>query len=390
MKQFKRSLSLLLFLAVLSVPTLSAGEGNVHIGKLEIHPYISTKETYSDNIYATASDKKHDFITTIMPGLKLLFPFREHKIGAEYNRVFNKYEKYHDENSTDENANGFLDFKFGSRLGLTLQDTYAKGHEPRSSSTSGAIEKYTANAASASVSYKLADVSKVKVDYSKSTLDFKSSESQFRDRGEDLISTYLYYRIFPKTSAFVEYDHKQVDFEQSTSTLDNKVNSGLLGVTWEITEKSKGTVKGGYTWKNFESQANKDFKTWAASIDLNHEFSDYTSLKVVGQRIVNEASLRGARYFVTTGMYGEFTHKFTYKTAGVLRGSYGEDKFSDAIAPETKIRKDLTAAAGAGLKYQMRDWLEFAIDYNHRNRNSNINANDYKENSYMFTINFAL
>jgi len=281
-----------------------------------------------------------------------------------------------------------MDFKFGRRLGLTLQDVYAKGHEPRSSSTTGLIEKYTANTASASISYKLADVSKVKMDYSKTAWKFKSS--QFRDRGEDLISTYLYYRILPKTSAFVEYDHKQVDFDQSTITLDNKVNSGLLGATWEITEKSKGTVKGGYTWKNFESSTLKDLRTWAASIDLNHEFSDYTSLKVLGQRAVNETTLQGARYIATTGMYCEFTHKFTYKTAGILRGSYGEDKFSDAIAPETKARNDLTTAAGAGLKYQMRDCLEFAIDYNYRERNSNINAYDYKENSYMFTINFAL
>jgi len=388
--QFKRSLSLLLFLAVLSVPALSAGEGNLHIGSLEIHPYISTNETYSDNIYYAATDKKHDYITTIMPGLKLLFPFRDHKIGAEYNKIFTKYARYYQENTTDENANGFMDFKFGRSLGLTLQDVYAKGHEPRSTSTTGLIEKYTANTAFASASYQLADVSKVKVDYSRSTLEFKSSDSKFRDRGEDLISAYLYYRILPKTSAFVEYDYKQVDFDQSTSTLNNKVNSGLLGVTWEITEKSKGTVKGGYTWKNFESQAHKDFKTWVASIDLNHEFSDYTSLRLVGQRVVNETTLLDARYFATTGMYGEFTHKFTYKIAGVLKGSYGEDKFSDAVDPETKVRKDIVTAGGAGLKYQMRDWLEFAIDYNHRERNSNIDRIDYKENAYMVTINFAM
>lgn len=382
---FKR---LLLLMLLMSVPGLAFGEGNMHIGQLEFHPYLLTKETYSDNIYSTSAAEKHDYFTTITPGLRLQFPFREHLLGAEYNKVLTKYARYEHENTIDQNANGFAVFKFGSLVGLKLLDVYARGHEPRGSSSTGFIEVYHTNAATASATYKLADVSKIQLDYTKTRWGFESS--QFRDRQEGLVSAYIYYRFMPKTSAFVEYDHKKVDFEATTNNLDNKTDTGLFGLLWEITEKSKGTVKAGYLRKNFEVSSNKDFKTWTASADLNHEFSDYTSIKLVGQRIVNETTLQGVRYTTTTGAYGEFIHKLTYKISAVLRGSYGVDKFSDSVAPETKLRKDLTTSGGIGLKYAMRDWLEFTLDYNHKKRDSNIDANDYHENSYTFAINIAL
>lgn len=382
---FKR---LLLLMLLMAVPGLASGEGNLHIGALELHPYLLTKETYSDNVYSTSTDTKHDYFTTITPGLRLQLPFREHLLGAEYNKVFTKYARYEHENTIDHNANAFAAFKFGSLVGLKLLDIYAKGHEPRGSSSTGFIEKYHTNVATASATYKLADVSKIQLDYTKTRWGFESS--QFRDRHEGLVSAYIYYRFLPKTSAFVEYDHKKVDFEQATTNLDNKTDSGLFGLLWEITEKSKGTIKAGYLRKNFEVSSNKDFKTWTASADLNHEFSDYTSVKLVGQRIVNETTLQGVRYTTTTGAYGEFIHKLTYKISAVLRGSYGVDKFSDSVAPETKLRRDLTTSGGIGLKYAMRDWIEFTLDYNHKKRNSNIDVNDYHENLYTFAINIAL
>ncbi|MDP3029169.1 MAG: outer membrane beta-barrel protein [Deltaproteobacteria bacterium] len=372
----------------LSIPEFAMAEGNLHIGALELHPYLTLKETYSDNIYSTATEEKHDYITTIIPGMRLQFPFRAHQLALEYNVVLNEYKKYDEENITNHNANALLDFKFGRRLGLKLSDVYARGHEPRGSSSTGLIEKYKTNAAAASATYQMADVSMVQLDYAKTTYNFITS--QFRDRDEDLISAYIYYRFLPKTSVFLEYDYKSVNFDPISDDLDNKVDSGFLGLTWEITEKSKGTIKGGYLWKDFDVQSGGDLETWTASIDLDHRFTDYTSIRLIGQRMVNESNLQGTKYIITTGAYAEFTHRFIAKLAAIVRGSYGKDDFSDVVPPETRVRKDRTAVAGIGLKYFIQNWLAIAVDYNHRDRNSNINVNDYTENSYTFTINFAL
>jgi hypothetical protein len=382
-----RLLMLLAYLA-LCLPAPAFAAGNLHYGALEIHPFISLKETYNDNIFAVADNTTSDWVATITPGIKLALPVRRHLFTAEYNAVINSYSRYSSENTTGHNAKVLADFKLGSLFGLTLSDTYVKGSEPRVSSTSGQIEKFERNAPSVTATYQLADRSKIQLDYTRTTWNFMLSE--YRNRNEDLASVYFYYRFMPKTSAFVEYDWKNVSYEQKVNGLDSQVNSGFLGLTWEMSASTRGTVKGGYMRKKFDAAGKEDVATWGASADISHAFSEDSVLKIIAMRELNESSALGTRYFVTTGAFAEYTHKLTYKISAVARASYGVDDYSNAIAPDTVARSDKTFFGGAGLKYQMRDWVEFALDYNYRSRSSNLPVNDLKQNTYSLTINFAL
>jgi hypothetical protein len=237
--------------------------------------------------------------------------------------------------------------------------------------------------------YQLANRSKVQLDYSQTTWNFMTSD--FRDRDEGIMAGYIYYRFLPKTSAFIEYERKAVDFtEAATPPLDNSMGSLLLGLTWEMDGRSRGTVKFGRTSKDFESPAVKDFSVWSWSIDLGHKFSERTSLTVTGKREVNETNAFGTAYFITTGAYGELSHGFMSKMALLVRGSYGTDRYSVSYGPpEPVVREDKTRMAGTGLRYTMKDWLEFGADYNGRNRDSNIDVNDYRETQYILSANMS-
>ncbi len=386
--------NLIVYLVVLCIaPAAARAEGNIHVGQLKINPYVSVNEAFSDNIYYTSTEERNDSITTTTPGVKLQYPFRMHRADLEYYSVFSRYHSYTTENTTDEHANGSVNLKFGSLFGLNLSDAYLNGHEPRSASSTGFIERFQTNAATASATYQLADLSKVQLDYSKSLWRFQTST--FRNRDEGFFSGYFYYRFLPKTSAFIEYDHKQVVFSQSSLDLDNNVDSLLAGLTWEISARSKGTVKGGMIKKDFTSPTQGDFKGWTGYADVHHDFTDNTSILLNGQRTVNETSLLGNRYFITTGVYAELTHRFVRKLSGVVRGSYGIDNYADPVVTDpitnaSTVRTDRTLFGGLGLKYKMKDWLEFAVDYNARERRSNIPVNDYNEHSYILTANISL
>jgi hypothetical protein len=386
-----RPAKLWILLSLIFLPVQAMAAGNLHYGALEIHPYVLLKETYNNNIFATPTNLESDWITTITPGIKLLLPFRMHQFDLEYNAVINRYKDFTSENTIGHNASAKADFKLGSLFGLKLSDTYAKGHEPRDSSKTGFIEKYNTNAASLSTSYQLADRSKVQLDYTRSTWNFETST--FRSRDEDLAAAYLFYRFLPKTSAFVEYDYRNIGYSEQASgpdNLDNKVNSVFLGLAWDVTANTKGTVKGGYNRKVFAASDASGISTWGASIDIDHAFSDNTFMKFVGQRVINEAGLLGTSYYVTTGAFVEVTHKFTYKISGVARASYGVDDFSNALPPDTIVRSDRTILGGVGLKYQFTDWLEMTLDYNYRDRKSNIDFYDVTESTYSVGLNFAL
>ncbi|MDA8100379.1 MAG: outer membrane beta-barrel protein [Nitrospiraceae bacterium] len=389
MRRFLNALILpAILLSFSGSPAFAAG-GNIHFGALEVHPFASVKETWSDNIYSTPSGTtESDRISTYIPGVRFLLPFGMHKADLQYFAVINNYRDHAGENTADHNARGMVDLNFGSRFGLSLSDAYQKGHEPRSSSATGFIEKFTTNGAKASLSYQLADLSKVQLDYTHTTWTFK--QSTFRDRDEDLAAAYLYYRFLPKTSAFVEFDYANVDFSEVTTPLDNKVTSALAGVTWEITDRSKGTVKAGRMWKDFKASDQPDTNAWTASADVSHKFTDYSSIMIVGQRTINETNFLGTSYYVTTGAYAEFTHRFGVRFAGVVRGSRGEDRFSNATAAGEPVRHDTTVMTGLGLKYTMKEWLEFGADFNYRDRDSNINANDFREHQYVVSASVSL
>jgi hypothetical protein len=386
MNKIDRTAVALVFLIV-ALTSRAHAIGNIRMGQMEIHPYVALQEEFSNNIYTTATDQKRDSVTIITPGIRLQLPMRMHRFEAGYYAVDRRYHTYRGDNTTDHYANGLLDLKFGSFFGLTLSDVYAKSHEPRSMSSTGFIEVFRTNAATASAIYQLAGRSKVQVDYTATSWNFVTSD--FRDRDEELVSGYIYYRFLPKTSAFMEYDRKMVDFTPATTTLDNAMDTLSLGLTWDIDGSSKGTIKAGRTAKDFESVAEKDFTVWTWSVKVSHNISELTSINIVGLRDVNETNFSGTSYFLTTGAFADLTHKFVSKMAFVVRGSYGTDVYSNAVAPSTTLREDKTSLLGAGLKYFMKDWLEFGADYKKRKRDSNINVNDYRETQYVLSANMA-
>jgi len=103
---------------------------------------------------------------------------------------------------------------------------------------------------------------------------------------------------------------------------------------------------------------------------------------LTAQRSQNEPSLTGISYFISTGAYAELTQRFVQKWAAVVRGAYVHDLYF--------VRTDRTALSGAGLRYRATDRLEFAVDYNRHKRQSNIQGNDYTEQSSIITVNVSL
>ena len=369
--------SILCLCFVIFSPDLVSAQGNIHIGQLRIHPFFSVTDTFSDNIYFTSTDAKRDSYVTYMPGIKLELPRGQHKAEVQYYSLATRYKTFQGEDTTDHTAKGMVNLKLGRLFEARFSDAFVKGHEGRSASATGFVQTFRNNTASASLIYQLMNRSKVEFGFSRSTWDFIQSESEFRNRDENLFSGYLYYRFLPKTSAFIEIDQKKIEYEFST-LLDNIVNTHQFGLTWEISENSRGTIKGGLLKKDFESPLLQDYSGSTGSIDFQHRFSRYASLTVLGERTINETKLQNTRYFITTGAYGEFTFRVFSKLAATARGSYGKDEFSDPVPP----REDRTRMGGAALKYSIRDWLEIEGGYSNRKRTSNFPGNDYIEHSY--------
>lgn len=355
----------------------------LQIGPVIVRPGLALKETYTDNVNYSEKNAESDFITAIAPEVTLQLPFRMHEVRLGANAEFLRYADKTDLNVSPYRVFGIGDFSFGDRLTLKVGDTYRRIEESPLETASATQEVYTSNAAALSAKYAFVDVAQAQIDYTRLTLTFPDSDYQTRD--EDLVSAFVYYRVLPNTSAFLEYDFKNIAYETAKKP-DSHVQSGFVGATWEFSENSKGTAKAGLLAKEFSSGDYEDYTTWAASIDLRHRISDAASVQVLGERSVNEGKQSDVRYFTTTGVYVDFTYHFLDRLAGMLGGSYSEDLFSNRYAGADFLRQDKTVRASVGLKYSFNSWLDFSLGYHHLNRDSNYESLSAEVNSVTFTV----
>jgi hypothetical protein len=171
--------------------------------------------------------------------------------------------------------------------------------------------------------------------------------------------------------------------------MDSAENGAQLGLTWELTKRSRGTVKCGVMRKTFEDAQAPTLKTWTYSVDMSHELTGRTSVMISGARRVNESSLSGNSYLITTSGGADLSYQFVGKLFGVVRGSYSMDSFANAVPPDTVRRIDRISATGVGLRYAFKDWLGFTLDYTTSTRRSNLSQNDYVAHTTTVAVNMS-
>lgn len=357
----------------------------LRVGSFEVNPFFSMKEEYTDNVFNTNLDEKADFYTTLSPGLKVLFPRQKkrYKLELFYQADLERYHRYSSEDANNHKAKGELEIKFPGGLDLGLSDEFTINHDPRGVNIAEELDFYKNNIFSFSMGYSFAERFKVRFDYTNYLLDYEADRNSFRDRTDNSFAFYVYYKFLPKTSVFIEYEHVIVDFDESND-FDSKEEHFFGGITWEITGKTKGTIKGGYGIKDFEG-AIEGFKGYISEIDIDHNFTPRHSIKIKAVRKTNETNVFGSDFFVTTGMAIDYFQRLTNKITLRASTSYGRDSFRGEIS-----RRDHTWTGGARIVYEIRKWLITEAGYLYTKRNSTVDDFDYKNNRFFFRVTAAL
>ncbi len=362
-------------------PSLSQTSQVFPIDPLTINPFLALSEAFSDNVFFSADNRKRDAITTITPGVRVKLPFQAHSAELEYYSVITRYNRkeYRFDDISDHHVNAAMDLKFGDRFGMRLSDQFARDHEPRSSSATGNLEVFHTNAASLSAAYRTSDLTRIQIDYTKANWGYVTDH--FRDHDEDLIAGTFFYQVLSRTSAFIEYGHRNFTYTEEAADFDSKADTVQAGLIWDLSARTRGTIKAGLAHKDFTSSTRRDVTVIVWSADVRHDLTSDTTVVLTARRSLNEPNRPDIDYFISTGFYAELTHHFIKEWAAVFRGSQVTDAYS-------ALKADRTFLGGAGLTYKAMDWIEFAVDYNWHQRNSSI-LGKYVEHSTGVTANIS-
>jgi polysaccharide biosynthesis protein VpsM len=384
-----------------------------------VHPFLSVTEFYTDNVFYSKNDKKSDFATVISPGIWFTVPgiyeklliadtsilspggfslsrykpetFKRYQTYLFYNADIELYSKEPSGNIVNHKLEGLLQYNLRGGLTFELIDQFLASHDLRGTGISQELDKYRTNMANFIVTYNAGERFMLRLDYANYFADYTAFRNGFRDRNDNTVSAYVFYRFRPKTSLFYEYEF--VDVSYRDNVLSNSAeHHSFLGVQWDVTAKSKGSLKAGYGLKDFDRSGIKNINEFIFEAQVDHKFTTKTSLLLKASRKTNETNISTTDYMISDFIEAQYIQKLTGKITANAGLSFGRDAYGGELSygGRTKNLKDDYITGMLAIQYKFKEWLEMDTGYLFGRRDSSFPEFDYTSNMLFLRITGSL
>jgi hypothetical protein len=373
--------------------TLRRGWRSHSLGMVRFSPYLEYDALYRTNIYQTPTDKKAAFVNVINPGLAFEVPLvKRGRISVGYLGNYFFYTPYGNNSHLDHNVNTDAVYNFPWGLNVRVGNTFRSATEERTAET-GRLRPYYRVTPYFQAVYKLADRWKIEGNYQFDDLTFAQNIDRINNYQQQTWGTTLYYKFWPKTSALMQYILTYRSYP-SISRDNNISHTPLLGLAWDPTSKLSGTIKFGYTFKEYEQNLqtrNNSPQSWILSMQTLYRYSKYTYMSLVAQRSIQEDEDQTNNVFVNSAVFVTLNHTFTrlklnsYIVLSYSNNAYTQNSF-DFYDGEFKRREDNIFSAGGGFSRSVTKWLTARLDYLYSNKSSNFFGFGYNEHKVLLGL----
>ncbi|MBI4684853.1 MAG: TIGR03016 family PEP-CTERM system-associated outer membrane protein [Nitrospirae bacterium] len=369
--------------------------------EFSVQPSVTLKEEYDNNIFLTKDNKVDDYITRVMPSMKMDYKAMLWEWSLDYTFKWWYYSKRGKEDNS-QNLNLISKTKVISNfLYFDVSDTYASVvFEPRRPSTEDnlGINRTDSNnfIASPYIKYRLTDSTSLSVGYRYTNIWYKKEGSI--DRQMHTGFTSIEHIFSPRLSASISGDYTQDRPDMAVS--ENNQQSASLKLIYAIDPKTKFNGSIGYKWIDFSHRGNEDRPIYNAGlmrslygngyIELTTDSAFTTSpLHGIYERKKNELAAKYGQIisvswsiFQRKDKYVEVNRK-DYATGGTLgfevkpydrfvfkiTGKYEKNKFM----PEGEKREIYGLSEEIGYKFTNKTSMSLSHGYNMENARTNLN-----------------
>ena len=378
--------------AAIEAGAAKSAVAGVPLGPGMLYPSVGLEYRHDDNIFLQPSDGKSSGMTVLTPTLDLRALEGGRRYGLLYRAEIGRFSASSADDYEDQRLAAEADLGIAEKGRLRLQAEYLDEHDPRGtagtqgvplavaepdlwhSTRLGATFGYGAPGAQGRIEAAVTTRTK--------RYDNHRTLTEPRDLDDTETGVVFFYRLAPLTSALFQVTNTGIDYQ--TAALDSTERRYLVGLTWQATAKTSGTVKVGRQQKDFDDAARTDFSaaSWTAAVTWSPR--TYSFLELATNRKADETNgvgdLNDRRDLSLA-----WTHNWTSFARTRLGAQIVEDKYRGATA-----RDDKTTEYGLNVAYQMRRWLNLSLGYTTAERDSDDNAFDYRRNIYMFTAGASL
>jgi len=367
--------------------------GNIHLGRVEFHPYLETMGTYTSNLTQTKENALSSFIAKNSVGLGAFWPGDVHLLKIDYGlNIFTFSKLNYDKKSFIKNsANIGLDLNFSGGLFSEISDIYLETLSPASGEEAGIIERIE-NTGNFIIGYNPGARVNFSVSYMNVLHDYKLSVYNTLDRMEQYVGPLVYVKLMNKTSLVVDYKFGAIGYKYSTGSIskDSTQHDIMIGITEKINSKLTYEVKGGVELRNYNDLPENDFSTPIAGLSLIFQPSALWGIDLKFLRRAYESNWATNYYFLQNktdlgvNWYPVTKITLTLRT-GYEFNQYTNEESNPSTGSQEK-RTDGVLPFGIDITYDIKSWLKTNFGYSLRSRSSNFDQWDYSENRISLAI----
>lgn len=356
------------------------------------NPAIDVSEYYDDNIFATRTNEKSDFITVISPSVTVDSDWQEHQLRMSGGVDVGRYAGHTAEDYTDYWAGADGRFDITRKTNLFAGGRYTRSHEGRESpddivglepTTYDLINGYAGG-------FHRFDKLSIRIGGTYRRYNFDDTpalnttiNNDDRDRNMYTGGANVSYDI---GSGFRVFGEAAVDLRRYDSRVDDngfdrdsdgyRLSAGLRFNR----ETLKGRVFAGYIDQNYDDPALTDISTPTVGGNVSWSVSPETTLSGYVTRSVDETTLDGASAALSTGGGVNVDHALTQAITGNLNASFYDFDY------EGIDRDDNLLSLGAGLRFQLTPHVYMSPTWRFNHRMSNIETAEYYNNIFMLRL----
>jgi len=390
--------------------------GMLPVGPFDFIPLLRVSESHNDNIFYNNQNRKASLITQIQGGGELALRRKLDRYALRYAFLSSQYHNSPADNYVDHNLGATAHFDFTRRNRLDFSSSLIYSHLRRGTiffqgdngdniDTQPGITQPTVvllnepdqyHQYNANIDYRYGRTDApgnlgLELGWNQTIYDNHPERTAGWDYTEFDITPGFYWRLRPKTYLTTQIQNTFVHFPNSSNSQleDNFLDSSedytlrryLMGVTWDQSAKTKGSLRAGYYQQEFSSagQQSSSGLTWDGQVQwlpLTYSILSFNLSNNIRPSIGRGTSSQVQVYNAS------WRHDWPNRVATELSGAYQEVQFQNA---GRNVNSGITFKFD--VKYRMRSWLDIGVNYLRSDYQNANNFSDSTQNIFMLYVN---
>ena len=267
-----------------NINALAVEPAPIKIGAFDLIPTLDVDYSDTDNMFKTATNERDSRLLLLNPRLQAIIDDGSNSLSLLAEAIDGDFSATSEDDYTDWRIAADTHLEVNSRNAFELNAGLFSTREMRGTgfSQGGLLpsdpDSYEETTAGISYLYGDSD-SFFGFELSAETLDKQYDnnrlQTRFRDREDEILAATAFFNVSPRTNILLEYRNKDVDYTTdpnvvigAVDSLDSEETYALIGLTWEATAKTTGSIKIGRAEKDLEDadRVDADGTVWEAAI----------------------------------------------------------------------------------------------------------------------------